>query len=91
MSWSGHDATTTRTVGVYPCTRMMRRMGSLGVPFPSAALAAMSTLELLANLESCREGSDIVRPSPRMLARMEVEWLERPLEDRIAAERSFRG
>ena len=64
-------------------------MDPIGVPFAATPLAAMSTLELLANLESCRKGSDAVRPSPGLLARMEAEWLERPAEDRIAAERSL--
>lgn len=53
---------------------------------------SMSTADLYAALQLGRaalENDDPVHPSPRLLERMDSEWRQRPVTDRIAAEAAF--
>lgn len=55
-------------------------------------VASMSTAELFAAIQLGHEAldnDDPIHPSPRLLERMDREWLQRPTSDRVAAEAAF--
>jgi hypothetical protein len=71
---------------------MLAGMESESQAWAKGVIGSMSTLELLAAIEmgrSALENTEPVHPSPRLLQRMDHEWQERPLADRLAAEASF--
>ena len=68
--------------------------GSEILQTPNERVAAMSTLELCASLHGARSVApedDVVPIGPRLLLRMEREWDDRPVRDRVAAEAALRA
>lgn len=54
---------------------------------PKSLVESMSTRELRSAIQLAEaDGGKGVHPSPRLLERLQEEWEERPLQDRLAAE-----